>query len=65
MKVIPREAGRVTYSTKIRELKKLPFTEKQKAIIIGMILAAIISTLNLSLTKKTNYLRKVCSEYMT
>ena len=38
MKVIPREAGRVTYSTKIRELKNLPFTEKQKAIIIGMIL---------------------------
>ena len=38
MKVIPREAGRVTYSTEIRNLKSVNFSEYQKAVIIGSIL---------------------------
>ena len=36
--VIPREAGRITYSTEIRNLKKIVFCEYQKAVIIGNIL---------------------------
>ncbi|OHA26448.1 MAG: hypothetical protein A3C06_02615 [Candidatus Taylorbacteria bacterium RIFCSPHIGHO2_02_FULL_46_13] len=38
MKVIPREAGRVTYSTEIRELKTQLFDEEQVAILVGNIL---------------------------
>lgn len=38
MKVIPREAGRVTYSTEIRKLKKLKLSDYQKQVIIGCIL---------------------------
>ncbi|MEK7390763.1 MAG: hypothetical protein AAB635_01345 [Patescibacteria group bacterium] len=38
MKVIPREAGKVTYSTEIRKLKKIPLTKLQKSVIVGNIL---------------------------
>ena len=38
MKVIPREAGRITYSTEIRNLKKIRFNEYQREVIIGCIL---------------------------
>ncbi len=51
-KVIPRETGRVTYSTEIRNLKKIGFSEYQKAIIIGTILGDGCLCENWS---KTNY----------
>jgi len=35
---IPREAGRITYSTDIRNRKRILLTEHQKAIIVGCIL---------------------------
>jgi len=38
MKVIPREARRITYSTEIRALKKVPFSSKQLSIIQGSLL---------------------------
>ena len=39
MKAIPREAGRITYSTEIRNLKnRLRITDVQRAVIIGSIL---------------------------
>ena len=38
MKIIPREAGRITYSTEIRDLKKLNFSDIQKEVLIGNIL---------------------------
>ncbi|OHA34062.1 MAG: hypothetical protein A2928_02655 [Candidatus Taylorbacteria bacterium RIFCSPLOWO2_01_FULL_45_15b] len=52
MKVIPREAGRVTYSTEIRNLKKVPFTSLQRALVIGSILGDGCLCENWS---KTNY----------
>ncbi len=52
MKVIPREAGRVTYSTEIRSLKNIPFTDVQKALVIGSILGDGCLCENWS---KTNY----------
>lgn len=50
--VIPREARRITYSTKIRELKSLPLTEHQKAVLIGSVLGDAYLEPNWS---KTNY----------
>lgn len=38
MKAIPREAGRITYSTNIRKLKLLPLNNIQEAVVIGSIL---------------------------
>src|SRR3990167_2659959 len=38
MKVIPREARRITYSSEIRNLKSLPFDKRQLAVIVGSIL---------------------------
>ena len=38
MKAIPREAGRITYSTEIRNLKQLPLSDIQMAVVIGSIL---------------------------
>ena len=52
MKAIPREAGRVTYSTEIRNLKKIGFNEYQRAVIIGSILGDGCLAENWS---KTNY----------
>ncbi len=52
MMVIPREAGRITYSGEIRALKKLPLTEHQRAIVLGCILGDGHLCLNWS---KTNY----------
>lgn len=52
MRAIPREAGRVTYSTEIRSLKKVPFTAMQKAPVIGSILGDGCLCENWS---KTNY----------
>lgn len=52
MKIIPREAGRVTYSTEIRNLKKLKFSDYQRAVIIGSVLGDGCLCENWS---KTNY----------
>lgn len=52
MKVIPRETKRVTYSTEIRELKAVPFTKVQRAVVIGSILGDGSLLPNWS---KTNY----------
>lgn len=52
MKTIPREAGRVTYSTEIRNLKKLKLNERQRAVIVGSILGDGCLCENWS---KTNY----------
>lgn len=38
MMVTPREAGRITYSTDIRNRKRISITEHQKAIITGSVL---------------------------
>lgn len=56
MKVIPREARRVTYSTKIRKLKSVALTEIQKAVVIGSILGDGCLCENWS---KTNYCLKI------
>ncbi|MBI4155737.1 MAG: hypothetical protein HY507_00705 [Candidatus Zambryskibacteria bacterium] len=52
MKVIPRETRKVTYSTEIRNLKKILFNEEQYAFIIGSILGDGCLCENWS---KTNY----------
>ena len=52
MKVIPREARRITYSSEIRSLKLLPFDKRQMAVIIGTILGDGCLMRNWS---KTNY----------
>ena len=56
MKVIPREAGKITYSTKIRTLKGLSLNKKQKAVIVGSILGDGHLEPNWS---KTNYRLKI------
>jgi len=71
MKAIPREAGRVTYSTKIRKLKTAVFGPVQKAIVIGSVLGDGYLSENWSKTnyrlsishsqKQTNYLEWKCS----
>lgn len=59
--VIPREAGRITYSAEIRDLKKrLRLTEEQKAVLIGTILGDGHLAENWS---KTNYRLKVGQSY--
>jgi|SRR3989344_970572 len=68
MKVIPREAGRITYSTDIRNLKnKVKITDIQKAVIIGSLLGDGNLSGNWS---KTNYRLKIShsvkqSEYLS
>ncbi|MDO8686716.1 MAG: hypothetical protein Q7K11_00705 [Candidatus Berkelbacteria bacterium] len=52
MKIIPREARRITYSTKIRALKKLNLSALQKSVLIGSALGDGNLELNWS---KTNY----------
>lgn len=52
MKIIPREARKITYSTKIRTLKKLCLNELQKSVLIGSALGDGNLELNWS---KTNY----------
>lgn len=53
MEIIPREAGRITYSTEIRNLKKrFSFDDFQKGVLIGSILGDGHLELNWS---KTNY----------
>ena len=52
MKIIPREAKRVTYSTEIRNLKTVPLSEIQRAVVIGNILGDGCLCENWS---KTNY----------
>jgi len=49
---IPREAGRATYSTNIRNRKRIPIDEKQEALIIGSLLGDACLHDNWS---KTNY----------
>lgn len=49
---IPREAGRITYSTKIREMKKISLSEFQKAVLVGTVLGDACLERNWS---KTNY----------
>lgn len=56
MKAIPREAGRITYSTNIRKLKFLPMSDIQKAVTIGSILGDGNLSCNWS---KTNYRLKI------
>ena len=50
--VIPREAGRITYSANIRKMKRMQLDEYQKAVIIGTILGDAYLEANWS---KTNY----------
>ncbi|OGN05846.1 MAG: hypothetical protein A2831_03055 [Candidatus Yanofskybacteria bacterium RIFCSPHIGHO2_01_FULL_44_17] len=53
MKIIPREARKITYSTEIRNLKKRLFlSDAQKAFVVGTILGDANLDLNWS---KTNY----------
>ncbi len=52
MKAIPRDVKRITYSTEIRNLKHIPFTDLQKAVILGNILGDGCLCENWS---KTNY----------
>ena len=56
MKAIPREAGRITYSTEIRNLKNIKIDDFQKAVIIGSILGDGNLNGNWS---KTNYRLKI------
>lgn len=55
-KVIPRESKRITYSSEIRQLKTVPFTKNQRAIIIGSVLGDGCLHANWS---KTNYTLKI------
>jgi len=50
MKVIPREARRITYSSEIRKLKNIPLTDEQRAIVVGAILGDACLSPNWSLT---------------
>lgn len=50
--VIPREAGRITYSSNIRAMKRIKLDEYQKAVIVGSILGDAYLEANWS---KTNY----------
>lgn len=52
MMVIPREAGRITYSASIRKMKRVLLDEYQKAVIVGTILGDAYLEANWS---KTNY----------
>jgi len=53
MKIIPREARRITYSTEIRNLKKrLVLDDYQKSVVVGSILGDGYLFENCS---KTNY----------
>src|SRR3989344_1942934 len=52
MMVIPREAGRITYSANIRKMKRIVLDEYQKAVIVGSILGDAYLEANWS---KTNY----------
>jgi len=52
MMVIPREAGRITYSANIRKMKRMQLDEYQKAVIVGLILGDAYLEANWS---KTNY----------
>lgn len=54
--VIPREAGRITYSTNIRKLKLLPLNDIQRAVAIGSILGDGNLSSNWS---NTNYRLKI------
>ena len=54
--VIPREARRITYSTKIREMKNIPLSNLQKAVVAGSILGDGCLCENWS---KTNYRLKM------
>lgn len=49
---IPREAGRITYSTNIRNLKRIKINEMQRALIVGSVLGDACLEENWS---KTNY----------
>jgi hypothetical protein len=51
--VIPREAGRITYSTEIRDLKKrLSLSDYQRSVVVGSLLGDANLTANWS---KTNF----------
>lgn len=54
--VIPRESRRITYSSEIRQLKTLSFTENQRAIVVGSVLGDGCLHPNWS---KTNYTLKI------
>lgn len=52
----PRESRKITYSSEIRYLKTVPFTENQRAIIVGGVLGDACLHPNWS---KTNYTLKI------
>ena len=52
----PRESRKITYSSEIRHLKTVPFTERQKAIVIGSVLGDACLHPNWS---STNYTLKI------
>jgi len=49
----PRESRKITYSSEIRHLKTVPFTERQKAIVIGSVLGDACLHPNWSYTNYT------------
>ena len=52
----PRESRKITYSSEIRHLKTVPFTERQKSIVIGCVLGDACLHPNWS---STNYTLKI------
>jgi len=52
----PRESRKITYSSEIRQLKNVPFTENQKSIVIGSVLGDACLHPNWS---HTNYTLKI------
>ena len=57
MKVIPREVKRITYSTRIRNLKDFKLSKNQESTLIGCILGDGYLEPNWS---KTNYRLSIC-----
>ncbi len=52
----PRESRKITYSSEIRHLKTVPFTERQKSIVVGCVLGDACLHPNWS---STNYTLKI------
>lgn len=52
----PRESRKITYSSEIRHLKKVPFTERQRSIVVGCVLGDACLHPNWS---NTNYTLKI------
>jgi len=52
----PRESRKITYSSEIRNLKRVPFTERQRSIVVGCVLGDACLHPNWS---STNYTLKI------